>query len=307
MKRLLPLSGLLTLCLASAALAQTRLELKHHEGTVRTVSSSKVHQVLTLAGMDIPTDAETTATIAYTVEKPQPDGTLRVRVKTEAMVMHLKLPGITADYDSSKPDVKNDNPQIDAILDQFRAMKGVEYTLVYGKDGKASGVEGTDKILAAAPPAVAAALKQQLDPATVIRVANQELAVLPDGPVKKGEQWRRMEFTPIGGGQSLTLERFYEYQGPTKRGGKTLEKIGINTGAVSYAQDPGAQSLFKVLNSDLKVGTSLGTVLFDREAGEIVESSETLQVLGPMMFSVNGMEIPGRVDLTMETKTVYKR
>lgn len=307
MRRALAFSGLLALCLASAASAQVTLQAKHPEGTFKIVTTNKVHQILTIAAMDVETSSDSNTTLSYVVEKPQADGTVRVRVKTEALTSRITLPGAKIEYDSSKPDVKNDNPMLDAILDAFRAMKGATYTVVYGKDGKVAAIEGTDKIIETAAPTAAEALKQQLNPETLKRSANQDLAVLPDGPVKKGDQWKRTEVNPIGGGQTLTFDRFYEYQGTVEMGGKTLDKIGIFTGAVTYALDPNSPLPVKVVNSDLKIGNSLGTILFDRERGEVVDSSETLQITGTLTLSVNGMELPGKLNLTFDSSTVYKR
>src|SRR2546421_12253809 len=95
---------LLVLSLASAAKAQVTLQPKHHEGTFHTVSSTKIHQILTIAGMDVETNVDVSTTMGYTVEKPQPDGAVRIQVKTEAMVAHITFPGAKVDYDSNKPD-----------------------------------------------------------------------------------------------------------------------------------------------------------------------------------------------------------
>ena len=53
--------------------------------------------------------------------------------------------------------------------------------------------------------------------------------------------------------------------------------------------------------SDLKVESSEGTILFDREAGRVVESRGKLHVKGSMTLSAGGQELPGELDITMET------
>ena len=47
-----------------------------------------------------------------------------------------------------------------------------------------------------------------------------------------------------------------------------------------------------------------GTILFDRDAGHVVSAKGKIQIKGDMMtFSFNGTELPGALDLTMETDT----
>ena len=301
------LACLLTaLCLASAAMAQVKLEWKRPEGTSTLRTTTKTHQVLTLAGMAIETDAESASTSRLTTGKPAPDGTVRVEEKSEALSIRLSLPGVKVDYDSAKPDAKQDNPQVQAMVEGWRALSGGSFTYVL-KDGKYVAVEGVEKILEKASPAAAASLQNELNPARLVREANEELGKIPDAPVKKGDRWMRTEVKNVGGGQTLTLETFYEYQGTVEKGGKTLDKIGIYTGTVKYAQDPNVPSPLKHVSSDLKVESSIGTLLFDREAGMLVESSSTIRITGPITFEANGMPLAGKVDLTMESASTARR
>jgi hypothetical protein len=54
----------------------------------------------------------------------------------------------------------------------------------------------------------------------------------------------------------------------------------------------------------LKPAASEGTMLFDREAGHVVSAKGKTQIKGDMMtFSLNGAELPGALDLTIETAT----
>ena len=64
--------------------------------------------------------------------------------------------------------------------------------------------------------------------------------------------------------------------------------------------DPDRQSPLKMTKSDLKIESSDGTILFDREAGCVVEAKGKTQIKGSMTFSIQGMELPGELDLTME-------
>jgi hypothetical protein len=308
MKRPAAVTLLLTLFLISAAFAQTTLELKRNEGASTTRTTYKVQQTLTIAGMPYETGADIVSTSRATTGKRGADGTLRVVEKAEGMIVNISLPGaISVKFDSSKPEeAKSDIPQIQAIIDSLKATSGATYTYVIGKDNRVTAVEGTEKVLAALPAAVAEAAKPQLDPEILKQQANQEIDRLPDVPVIKGTRWSRKEVSHIGGGQTLAFEAFYEYLGTIEKDGKTLDKISVYTGSVTYAIEPNASLPVKVVSSDLKIDSSAGTLLFDRERGQVVESSNTMRITGPMVFSINNMELGGKLDLTMEGSSVVK-
>jgi hypothetical protein len=108
------------------------------------------------------------------------------------------------------------------------------------------------------------------------------------------------------GGQTLTLETRYEYVGTEEKGGKTLDKITLKTTKVAYAMDPNTKSPLKVKSSDLKVTASEGTILFDRQAGSIFESVSKIRIEGDMKTEINAMELPAKLDLTIENKTTLQ-
>ena len=73
----------------------------------------------------------------------------------------------------------------------------------------------------------------------------------------------------------------YEYTGTEKRGDKTLDKITSKVLEVKCPpQDAKTPSPLKVTKSDLKVESSEGTILFDREAGCLVESRDQIKSRG---------------------------
>ena len=304
MKRSLICSALLAACLTSAALAQVRLEPKFPEGTsTGSETKMKFHQVLTIAGMDLTSEVDTTVTGRATIGKRMPDGTIRVEERTEAVVTRMTLPGgLKVDFDSAKPDVKAENPALQPILDAFRGISGAGYAYVIGKDNKVASIEALQKPGQTAPVGPG----QPLDPEKRKKELGQELAVLPEKPVNKGDKWERTEVVDIGGGQTLTFTNYYEYQGTVEKSGKTLDKISLYTGAVTYALDPNSPSPAKVVNSDLKIGGSMGTLLFDRERGQVVESTNNLKINGTLTLSVNGMELPAKMDLSFDTSITQK-
>jgi hypothetical protein len=182
-RTLAPLSLLLAAGLASAALAQVKLEPKFTEGTRKVVNTVKVQQSLNLAGMDLATNVDVVTESTLTTGKPAEDGTVRRTEKIDAMKAKLDLPmGLKIDFDSTKPDQKPGIPQLDAIVETFRAMTGATYTYVYGKDRKVAAVEGLDKIIEAAPAGAAESLKSELSVESLKKEANQELERFPPSP-----------------------------------------------------------------------------------------------------------------------------
>jgi uncharacterized protein DUF6263 len=301
-------AAILALGLATSAWAQATLQFKHPEGTSTQVRTVKATQTLTIAGMDVKTEAESRATASVTVGKRMADGTLRIQEKTEGILFRLTAPGgFMAEYDSTKPENKSDIPQIQAIFDGFNALKGSTYTIVLDKDNKVTAVEGLQKIIETLPPAAAEAFKQEYDQEKIKRETQQSLNVLPDKPVKPGDRWQRTEVMRIGDGQKFTFDTNYEYIGTVEKGGRTLDKIGIFIGAVTYAVEGNAASPLKVVQSELKIESSFGQILFDRELGDVVERSTNTRITGPLTFEVNGMQLGGKLDLTLDASDVVKR
>ena len=70
--------------------------------------------------------------------------------------------------------------------------------------------------------------------------------------------------------------------------------------------DPNSKSPLKVKSSELKITSSDGTILFDREKGAIVESTSKMRSEGDKKTEINGMELPAKLDLTIESKTTLQ-
>jgi hypothetical protein len=308
MKLALAASLALAIGLASAAQAQEKLEIKDREGTTATRTTAKTHQLLSIAGMDVETSSSLETTTTSVVEKPGADGTVRMKQTIDAIKATLALPGdIKAAFDSDKPDAKSDNPDVQGLIDLWHAMKGATYTVVIGPDHKVRAVEGNlEAIIAKAQGQFAEQAKDRISKEALKQEVEQARDVLPDKLVKKGDRWQRTRALHAGAGQLLTFDTYYEYAGTVEKGGKTLDKIDSFIGGVTYSLDPNSPLPLKLLKSDLKIDSSMGSVLFDREKGQIVEATSTTRITGPITFSVNGQELPAKLDLTMETGSSVK-
>jgi hypothetical protein len=302
-------SALVVACLAAPGMAQVKLELKHPEGSKATYKkTTKLHQVLTINGMEIPTDTDSVATTTEEVGKRTAEGKLPITETTAALKAQIDLPGgMNVTFDSANPDAdKPDNPALASLQGIFKALVGTSYTVVLDKDGKVAAIEGAEKVLDKAgdlDPMVLEQLKARFSAEKLKKEREQEHNVFPDILVRTGEPWERTEVMDIGGGQTFTFKKRYEYQGTTEQGGKALDKISAKNTDVTYAMEANAANPAKVNKSDLKIASSDGEILFDRQAGKVVKRQTKTRITGDMTLEINGMEFPTKLDLTIETKT----
>jgi hypothetical protein len=300
--------GFLAMLFTREARAQVKLEYKFPEGKKLTYkSTTKMQQTLTINGMEIPTTVDSTTVTSQAIGKRRDDATLPVENKTESMRVELSSFGdVHLTFDSAEPNAKIEDARVAFLGEVFKLSSEAVHTVVLDAKNKVKAIEGVEKTLEKASKLDEKAqglIRGQLDADKIKAQFDQTHGNLPDVLARPGETWERTETTEIGGGQKLTYRRKYEYVGTEKKGDKTLDKITVKAIEVKYSMDPAAESPLKVIKSDLKVESTDGTILFDREAGCVVEAKGKTQIKGPTTFSVNDMELPGEIDLTMESTT----
>ncbi len=299
--------GLLSLAAAPAARAQVKLEYKFPEGKTLTYKTNvKANQTMTIMGMEIPTESEETVVVSRAIGKRAGDSTLPVREKVESLRTELTIPGgVQISYDSKDPNFKIDNEQLKFLEDVFKLASEAAYTVVLDGKNKVKAVEGTEKLLEKAEKLnelVRGALRSQFQADKLKAKFEQSHANLPDVLARPGEPWERTESLDSGG-QEIVVRKKYEYAGTEKKGDKTLDKITAKVLEVTLKNDPNSQAPAQVTKSDLKVDSSDQTILFDREAGYVVESRGKLHVKGSMTLSAGGQELPGELEFTIATTT----
>jgi Family of unknown function (DUF6263) len=288
--------------------AQVKLEYKFPEGQKLTYkTTSKTSQVLTLMGQGIETESKETVVSSSAVGKKRADSTVPVDEKVESLNVELSLPGgMLVSYDSKDPDAMIDNPQLAFLIEVYKLISQLTYTVVLDGHNKVKAVEGTEKFLEKADALNEMAkqsIRSRLDAQRLKTQFEQSHSNLPEVLARPGEPWERTEKLELGGGQTLTFHKKFEYAGNEKRGNASLEKINVKTIEVSYKMDPTSPSPLKVSKSDLKVESGTGTILFDREGGHVVASNGKIRIKGAMTFTSAGQEIPGELDLTIESDT----
>jgi hypothetical protein len=290
------------------ARAQVKLEYKFPDGAKLTYkSTTKTKQTLTLQGMEFETSNDQAVVSSRTVGKRRDDSSTPIAEKVESLRAELSLPGgINVTLDSTNPDAKIDVPAIAFLGEMFKLIGETSYTVVLDKQNKVQAIEGVENVLAKAeklsPPA-RDAIRDRMTTDKLKTQFEQEHSNLPDVLCRPGEPWERTENLDVGSGQTLVFKRRYEYVGTEKKGDKTLEKINYKAIGAELKQDPAANAPLKFVKGDLKVENSEGTMLFDRENGWIDSATGTVRLKGDMMtFSYEGNELPGALDLTIDSK-----
>ena len=280
---------------ATSAVAQVTFELKFPEESKATVQSETVvDQTLTLGGQDIVTKSSTFARSTSSIGKRAEDGSLAVIDKVDVFQSELNINGTKVQFDSANPDKKADVPQLEPVLDIYRAI--IKFPVTKTFDAK-------NKLIAAKLPEgefekLGDLAKEQFDPEKLKKATEQVLAFLPDGPVKEGETWERSTESNLGSGQVMSFRTKYEYKGTVEQDGRKLDKIEGQAFEVSLAIN--GNPMLQLTKSDLKIKESASTILFDRERGHVVSHVSKVRIDGPLTLTINGMERSGKVDLTMQ-------
>ncbi len=300
------IAGALLLGVAAPSAAQVKLAYKFEDGVKSTtVVKVKTKQTLTLNDMPLESGSEQNMTITGTHGQRAADGTLEVEYQMTALKATVKLPrGIELTFDSADPDADPPGTAVDFLLDVFQAISKSGWTATYDKNNRVIAMKGRDDALDGLDETVRGMMKKQFEEAYLVQVANDELNKISDQPVRQGDTWERTNTVRLDSGQTLTFTTEFKYEGPVEEGGKQLEKISTKTTKVVYAVD--ADSPLKVLMSELTVAESSGFLLFDRQLGQVTQSSGKVQVQGDLKLEINAMEFAGKLDLTMENSSQRK-
>ena len=299
--------ALLALAVSGTAQAQVKLQYKFPEGQKLTYKTkSNTSQTLTLMGQAIETESKDTILTSQTVGKKRADSLQPIVEKIESLTSEVSLPGgLSVSFDSKDPDAKIENPQLAFLGDVYKLISQMAYTVVLDGQNKVKAIEGTEALLEKADKLSDLAkqsVRSRLNAEHLKEQFEERHGNLPDVLARAGEPWERTEKMDLGG-QTMTFRKKYEYAGTEKLGSRTLDKINVKTLDVKYSMDPNSVSPLKVTKSDLKIESGDGTILFDREAGAIVSAKGKTRIKGPMTFDLGGQEVPGEVDLTIETDT----
>jgi len=289
--------------------AQVKLEYRFPEGQKLTYkSTARTRQLLTLmGGMERVSVLRETKLFGRSVGKRRDDSTLPIEETIQFLRAEYTVPdGIKLTLDSSDPGIKIDNPQLAFLADEFKLENSIAYTVVLDNQLKVKAIEGTERLKEKAETLADSIAREEFQVAfgveRLTKKVEQVLHILPDVPAHAGESWERTEQLEING-KTFTVRKIYEYVGSEKKGDKTFEKINQKVLEIKYDTDAKEKLPLKVVKSDLKIQSSEGTILFDREEGHIASASQKIQFKGNMTFSGAGVDQTGEFDLNYDTNT----
>ena len=202
--------------------------------------------------------------------------------------------GLQLNFDSGNPNKEAPIPQLEPILEVFRAICRLTATVELDSKDKIAAVKLPDGEFEKLPEGA----KERLSTEAMKKAADDAALYLPDGPVKKGDTWERSSESNLGAGQTLSFRTKYEYTGTVDKDGTSLDKITGKVLDVTYAINGNA--MLQVTKSDLKATATDMTFLFNRDAGYLVSKASKVKIEGPLTLVINNMELPGKVDLTVE-------
>jgi Family of unknown function (DUF6263) len=287
-----------------AAQAQVKLEYKFPEGKkLAYKKTSKTLQTLTLMGMNIESEEERSEVVLFTIGKHHGDS-LPVAWNVESLRVEMSLPSGKFIFDTRDPKARIDSPGPVFLNEMYNLESQLAFTVLLDKNNKVKAVEGAEKLQGKVEklgPDAREQMTKRFESEKLQRNFEQEFQALPDVLARPGESWERTQITDLSAGPAMNYRKKFEYMGTEKRRGETLDKINSKVIEVKYNVDPASNLRLNPVKSDLKVESSVGAILFDREAGHMVGSTERVRIKGDVTFSAQGQELPSKLDLSIET------
>lgn len=292
--------------LATAHLsAQVTLQHRTQPGEkLQTGIDKVVKQTLTINDNDIETSVEEHSLLEATAGERK-DGLLPVEHRFTAWQAEINVAGQTIKFDAANPDEGDDDSPLSVLLDGYRAVARTPFTLVLDESGEVVQFRGWENLTDDFDEKSKQLHRGMFDAEHQREVWNAEQARLPADPVKPGDTWQRTSQYRVHGGQNLTFHTQYKYVGTVEEKGRRLDKVEARTTRVEFQVDADDTAPLKIDKSELKVDSSDGYYLFDRERGKIVFSKEKLHIVGDLTLKLTNQdkELPGKVDLTMDIET----
>jgi hypothetical protein len=295
-------------CWPQTAHAQVKLEYKFPEGKKLTYkTTSRIRQVMTFMNLEKESVMKETKIWTRSVGKRRGDSTMPIEDRVQSLRIEYTFPGgIKLTLDSSLPQIKIDNPELNFLAEVFKLESTIAYVLALDGQAKVKAIDGLEKFketaVKSSDPIVREEIQNEISLDRLTRKFEQTLHILPDTQVRTGEPWERTEILEING-KTFTVRRKYEYRGIEKKGEKPLEKISGKVLEVKYDQDPMSKLPVKVVKSELKVESSDSTILFEREEGHMISAADKIRMKGEMTYSGGGVDQSGAFELNFDTNT----
>jgi hypothetical protein len=289
--------------------AQVRLEWKFPEGgqiSVETTQTSE--QKFVMGGQEMDSSERKTTIVASNVGNRDTAGKLRIASRIIILKTDMKLPfGAEIKYDSTKPQANEEaEAPFPEILKALQTTTKRTWTTVYDQANQVLAVEGAQAVLEAVDEETAALIRPQVDEQYMAQAAATKMARIPREPVESGAAWSLKETTRIEGGLAMTLNTQYKYVGTVEEDNVELHKITFQSNHVQMSMVGENPNGMKLLESELKIDESTGTLFFDPDKGQIVRLESRFKISGDMKLEVGGTQLPAKLELAVQTTTKLK-
>ena len=260
-----------------------------------------IEQTLTINGNDITSSVEDHALLEARYGTRGDDKLQSIEYRYAGWQADVDVNGDKVHFDAANPDEGASDSPIAMLLDGYRKTAEKPFTLVLDESHRVTDFQGWDDILDGLDDQSKKLHSDMFDVDYLRAIWTAEFNRLPSEPVEKGDTWQRTIQMRLHGGNALTFTYEYTYQGPIERDGRKYQRVTLATTKVELEST--ADGPLVVSDSDLKVAESEGELLFDPARRQVALLKEKVHIQGDLTFKVtaNDKELPGKVDLTMES------
>ena len=300
--RIVPKIAALLLMLVIAPCASAQIVIKPglpNPGKFTSKLTLDIAQTLNLAGQELTTGQKRELITNNQVSQPAADGSITVVETFQSLKDTTTLPGgATLKFDSAEGP-KPQGTAADFLVDVMAVMAKTKTTIVFDKSGKAIRVNATADGLDELDEPGKSLLQADLDPQRLKDIANAQRDEYHAEPVKPGEQWKKETSTDLGQGAKFTHTAATKYVGVENRNGVNLHKVTISYSDVNFEQNASAPGAPSIAGTEMEVIDGGSTYFFDAEKQQVVDSNFKLHVKGKITLSVQGMEIPAEIEISI--------
>jgi Family of unknown function (DUF6263) len=259
----------LTLGLQVAARADAPLRWKFKPGeTVRYTLVQKTDTKMELAsGQSITSKVRHDSDIRWIVKSVSPEGIAEVAQAIDRVRIRMEAPGQPVfEFDTASKESPPEGPVAAQMVPMFRALAGLECTLMMDPRGEIRDVRIADSVLESIQKSLPAGpAAQMLSKESLKNMVGQSSLILPKEAVAKGKTWTEKSKMPANQFGTMVIDKTYTYQG-AEAAEPTHIRIDLNT---KTTLEPAANSPVEL---ELKNQDGKGQIVFDSEKGRIVSS-----------------------------------
>lgn len=261
------LVGLILATLVSDAQAQRVLRWKLKTGQAIDVSFVQdMDMESNVMGKSIKSSADMEMLMNWQVQRVAQDGSAELKQSIRRLKMSMQTPGSKpVSYDSASPTPPEGLAK--SLAGSIQPLVGVEFVQKMTDRGEIVDVRLSQQSAERLQKSPESAQMQKLFSKDGLKsLLKQAATVLPDGPLKPGDQWTGSSVaeSPVG---RLVMNNTYTYRGVDNVKGRALDRIDVNV-KVNF-QDSQNKLGFKVA---VKGQQNQGRMYFDATAGRFAET-----------------------------------